>query len=85
MSSAANLLVLPHSATICGQSYTREPYHTLADRMRKPEDELKLVIVCDMWLTGFDVHSLHTLYIDKPMKGHNLMQAITSPKISSWK
>ncbi len=53
--------------------------------MRKPEDELKLVIVCDMWLTGFDVHSLHTLYIDKPMKGHNLMQAITSPKISSWK
>jgi len=40
------------------------------------EDKLKLVIVRDMWLTGFDVPSLHTLYLDKPMKGHNLMQAI---------
>ncbi len=48
----------------------------LADRMKNPDDELKLVIVCDMWLTGFDVPCLHTLYIDKPMKGHNLMQAI---------
>ncbi len=44
--------------------------------MRNIDDELKLVIVVDMWLTGFDVPSLHTLYIDKPMKGHNLMQAI---------
>ncbi len=48
----------------------------LANRMRDINDELKLVIVVDMWLTGFDVPSLHTLYIDKPMKGHNLMQAI---------
>ena len=40
------------------------------------EDELKMVIVRDMWLTGFDCPSLHTLYIDKPMDGHNLMQAI---------
>ncbi len=48
----------------------------LADRMKDSEDELKIVIVRDMWLTGFDVPSLHTLYIDKPMKGHNLMQAI---------
>ncbi|MDD3944889.1 MAG: type I restriction endonuclease subunit R [Bacteroidales bacterium] len=48
----------------------------LADRMKDPQDELKLVIVRDMWLTGFDVPCLHTLYIDKPMKGHNLMQAI---------
>jgi type I restriction enzyme R subunit len=48
----------------------------LADRMKDPDDELKLVIVRDMWLTGFDVPCLHTLYIDKPMKGHNLMQAI---------
>ncbi len=48
----------------------------LADRMKDPEDELKLVIVRDMWLTGFDAPSMHTLYIDKPMKGHNLMQAI---------
>jgi type I restriction enzyme R subunit len=44
--------------------------------MKDPEDELKIVIVRDMWLTGFDVPHLHTLYIDKPMKGHNLMQAI---------
>ena len=48
----------------------------LADRMKDPDDELKLVIVRDMWLTGFDAPSLHTLYIDKPMRGHNLMQAI---------
>ena len=48
----------------------------LADRMKDPEDSLNLVIVCDMWLTGFDVPPLHTMYIDKPMKGHNLMQAI---------
>lgn len=44
--------------------------------MRDPEDSLKLVIVRDMWLTGFDAPSLHTMYIDKPMRGHNLMQAI---------
>ncbi len=48
----------------------------LAERMRKPDDPLKLVIVRDMWLTGFDAPCLHTLYIDKPMKGHTLMQAI---------
>lgn len=48
----------------------------LAERMKDAGDELKLVIVRDMWLTGFDVPCLHTLYIDKPMKGHNLMQAI---------
>ena len=48
----------------------------LADRMKSPDDPLKLVIVCDMWLTGFDVPSLHTMYLDKPMKGHTLMQAI---------
>jgi type I restriction enzyme, R subunit len=55
---------------------TKEQRRALADRMKDPDDELKLVIVRDMWLTGFDVPSLHTLYIDKPMKGHNLMQAI---------
>lgn len=48
----------------------------LATRFKNPEDELKLVIVRDMWLTGFDAPSLHTMYVDKPMKGHNLMQAI---------
>jgi type I restriction enzyme R subunit len=55
---------------------TKEQRRTLAERMKDPDDELKLVIVRDMWLTGFDAPSLHTLYIDKPMKGHNLMQAI---------
>lgn len=48
----------------------------LANRLKDSQDSLQLVIVCDMWLTGFDVPCLHTLYIDKPMKGHNLMQAI---------
>ena len=55
---------------------SKEQRRTLAERMKDPDDELKLVIVRDMWLTGFDAPSLHTLYIDKPMKGHNLMQAI---------
>lgn len=49
---------------------------TLAKRMKDNNDELKIVLVRDMWLTGFDVPSLHTMYIDKPMQGHNLMQAI---------
>ena len=48
----------------------------LAKRARDPDDPLKLVIVRDMWLTGFDAPSMHTLYIDKPMRGHGLMQAI---------
>ena len=55
---------------------TKQQRRILADRMKNPDDELKLVIVRDMWLTGFDAPSMHTLYIDKPMKGHNLMQAI---------
>jgi type I restriction enzyme R subunit len=48
----------------------------LGERLKDPKDSLKLAIVRDMWLTGFDAPSMHTLYIDKPMKGHNLMQAI---------
>ena len=48
----------------------------LAVRARDPNDDLKIVIVRDMWLTGFDVPCLHTMYIDKPMRGHGLMQAI---------
>lgn len=55
---------------------TKADRRMLADRMKDPDDELRLVIVRDMWLTGFDVPCLHTLYIDKPMRGHNLMQAI---------
>lgn len=48
----------------------------LARRFRDPADPFRLVIVRDMWLTGFDAPSLHTLYLDKPMRGHGLMQAI---------
>ncbi|GIV82818.1 MAG: DEAD/DEAH box helicase [Meiothermus sp.] len=48
----------------------------LANRFRDPDDSFRLVIVRDMWLTGFDAPSLHTMYIDKPMRGHGLMQAI---------
>lgn len=48
----------------------------IEDRFKNPNDPLKLVFVCAMWLTGFDVKNLSTLYLDKPMKGHTLMQAI---------
>ena len=48
----------------------------LAQRFRDPDDSLQIVLVRDMWLTGFDAPSLHTLYVDKPMRGHGLMQAI---------
>ena len=54
----------------------KQARHEMANRMKDSNDELKLVIVRDMWLTGFDVPSLHTMYIDKPMKGHGLMQTI---------
>lgn len=50
--------------------------NAIGDRLKDPKDKLKLVIVRDMWLTGFDAPCLHTLYVDKPMRGHNLMQAI---------
>lgn len=55
---------------------SKDQRRALADRMKDNSDPLKIVIVRDMWLTGFDAPSLHTLFIDKPMKGHNLMQAI---------
>jgi type I restriction enzyme R subunit len=48
----------------------------LAKRFRDPHDPFKIVFVRDMWLTGFDAPSLHTMYVDKPMRGHGLMQAI---------
>jgi len=48
----------------------------LANRARDAKDDLKIVIVRDMWLTGFDAPSMHTMYVDKPMRGHGLMQAI---------
>jgi len=56
--------------------YSSQVKKRLEKRFKDPADELKMVIVCDMWLTGFDAPPCHTMYIDKPMKGHNLMQAI---------
>lgn len=63
-------------ATMAKHHTTKQQRSILANRMKDPNDALKLVIVRDMWLTGFDAPTLHTLYIDKPMKGHTLMQAI---------
>ncbi len=56
--------------------YSSQDKKLLERRFKDPSDPLRLVIVRDMWLTGFDAPCVHTLYVDKPMKGHNLMQAI---------
>lgn len=56
--------------------YPSQVKKSLEQRFKDPKDPLQLVIVRDMWLTGFDAPCVHTLYVDKPMKGHNLMQAI---------
>lgn len=56
---------------------TKDAMEAIKARFKDPEDPLKLVIVRDMWLTGFDAPCVHTMYVDKIMKGHNLMQAIT--------
>jgi type I restriction enzyme, R subunit len=55
---------------------TKARREALARRFKDPEDDLRLVIVCEMWLTGFDCPPMHTMYLDKPLAGHNLMQAI---------
>jgi type I restriction enzyme R subunit len=68
-SSADRPLLQPHR-------YTHAVKKSLEKRFKDPADPLKLVIVRDMWLTGFDAPCCHTMYVDKPMKGHNLMQAI---------
>jgi len=54
----------------------KQKRNEIGERFKNSKDHLRLVIVRDMWLTGFDIPSLHTMYIDKPMKGHGLMQAI---------
>ncbi len=56
--------------------YSGQVKKRLEKRFKDPADPLRMVIVRDMWLTGFDAPCVHTLYVDKPMKGHNLMQAI---------
>jgi type I restriction enzyme R subunit len=60
------------------EEYIDDPdsHEQLKHRFKDPDDSLKLAVVCDMWLTGFDVPCLHTMYVDKPMKNHNLLQAI---------
>ena len=63
-------------ASLVRHHTTKTQRQILAQRLKDPDDCLELAIVCDMWLTGFDAPGLHTLYIDKPLKGHNLMQAI---------
>lgn len=68
-SSSDPLAFQPH---VCTKNRSR----ILANRMKNPDDSLRIVIVCDMWLTGFDAPPIHTMYIDKPLGGHNLMQAI---------
>jgi type I restriction enzyme R subunit len=68
-SSSDKPLLRPHI-------YSKQVKKRLEKRFKDPEDGLRLVIVRDMWLTGFDAPCVHTLYVDKPMKGHNLMQAI---------
>jgi type I restriction enzyme R subunit len=68
-SASDNEKLRPHA-------YTEPQKRDLENRFRDPKDELKIVIVRDMWLTGYDSPPCHTMYVDKPMKGHNLMQAI---------
>ncbi|MCM2131307.1 type I restriction endonuclease subunit R [Larsenimonas rhizosphaerae] len=68
-SAADSPLLTPHI-------YNKKTKKRLEKRFKNPSDPLKLVIVRDMWLTGFDAPCCHTMYVDKPMKGHNLMQAI---------
>jgi type I restriction enzyme R subunit len=56
---------------------TKPQRDAIKERMKDPKDPLAMVIVCDMWLTGTDIPCLHTLYVDKPMRGHNVIQAIS--------
>ena len=68
-SAADKPLLKPHI-------YSKDVKKRLERRYKDPADPFKLVIVRDMWLTGFDAPCMHTMYVDKPMRGHNLMQAI---------
>ncbi len=68
-SSSDKALLRPHI-------YSKQIKKDLAKRFKDPKDNFQFVIVRDMWLTGFDAPCLHTLYVDKPMRGHSLMQAI---------
>jgi type I restriction enzyme R subunit len=69
-------VVISGSDQFAGQIQEERDVKKLEKRFKKTNDPLRLVIVCDMWLTGFDVPSMHTMYLDKPLKNHGLMQAI---------
>jgi type I restriction enzyme R subunit len=71
-----NLSEDPPAWSAAGHITTKAKRAAIKERFVNPDDPLKIVIVCDMWLTGFDAPCANTLYIDKPMKGHTLMQAI---------
>jgi type I restriction enzyme R subunit len=73
----ADLSKDPPEWNAAGHVTTKAQRDGIKQRMIDPDDPLKIVIVCDMWLTGTDIPCLHTLYIDKPMKGHNIIQAIS--------
>jgi type I restriction enzyme R subunit len=72
-----NLSEDPPEWSAAGHLTTKAQREAIKQRMITPDDPLKLVIVCDMWLTGTDIPCLHTLYVDKPMQGHNMIQAIS--------
>jgi type I restriction enzyme, R subunit len=67
----------PKEWSEAGHLTTKTQRDAIKKRMVDPDDPLRIVIVCDMWLTGTDIPCLHTLYIDKPMRGHNMIQAIS--------
>lgn len=72
-----NLSKDPPEWSQAGHFTTKTSREAIKQRMIDPDDPLQIVIVCDMWLTGTDIPCLHTLYIDKPMRGHNIIQAIS--------
>jgi type I restriction enzyme R subunit len=72
-----NLSTDPKEWSEAGHLTTKPQRDAIKKRMVDPDDPLRIVIVCDMWLTGTDIPCLHTLYIDKPMRGHNMIQAIS--------
>jgi type I restriction enzyme R subunit len=69
-------VVISNSEEFANDIQAEHDVKKLEKRFKKTSDSLKIAIVCDMWLTGFDVPNLHTMYLDKPLKNHGLMQAI---------
>lgn len=72
-----DLMADPPQWSAAGHITTKVQRDAIKQRMIDPADPLKIVIVCDMWLTGTDIPCLHTLYVDKPMRGHTIIQAIS--------